>query len=39
MSTPIPSPRGLPFMGNINDLDPANLLLSLEHLADVYGMA
>ena len=37
MGTEIPSPPGLPFLGNINALDPENLMASVEHLADIYG--
>ena len=37
MGTPIPSPRGLPFLGNVNDLDPENLLASQLRLADIFG--
>lgn len=38
MTTPIPSPPGLPFLGNVFDVDPQNTLESLDRLADIYGM-
>lgn len=37
MTTPIPSPPGLPLLGNIFDLDPQNRSASFNHLADIYG--
>ena len=37
MTTPIPSPPGLPLLGNVFDIDPQNQLASLKHLAEVYG--
>ncbi|MCJ1431831.1 hypothetical protein MMC27_001186 [Xylographa pallens] len=37
MGTPIPQPPGLPLLGNMRDLDPANLLDSTLRLADIYG--
>ena len=37
MTTPIPSPPGLPLLGNVFDLDPQNQSTSLNHLADIYG--
>lgn len=37
MTTPIPSPSGLPFIGNAFDIDPREQVASMEHLADVYG--
>ncbi len=37
MTTPIPSPPGLPLLGNVFDLDPQNQSASLDHLADIYG--
>lgn len=37
MTTPIPSPPGLPLLGNIFDVDPQNQNQSLSHLADIYG--
>ncbi|MCJ1393970.1 hypothetical protein MMC18_006847 [Xylographa bjoerkii] len=39
MGTPIPQPPGLPLLGNIRDLDPENLLVSILHLADIYGIS
>ena len=39
MGTPIPSPAGLPILGNVFDFDPENLLGSQLHLADIYGPA
>ena len=38
MTTPIPSPPGLPLIGNAFDVDPQNQAASLAHLADIYGM-
>ena len=38
MTTPIPGPPGLPFLGNALDLDPQNQNASLTRLADIYGM-
>ena len=37
MTTPIPSPPGLPLLGNVFDIDPENQSKSLSHLAEVYG--
>ncbi|MCJ1281918.1 hypothetical protein MMC26_001241 [Xylographa opegraphella] len=37
MGTPIPQPPGLPILGNVRDLDPANTLDSVLHLIDQYG--
>ncbi|KAI9048833.1 hypothetical protein LZ554_007664 [Drepanopeziza brunnea f. sp. 'monogermtubi'] len=37
MTTPIPGPPGLPFVGNINDLDPKGSIASLSRLAETYG--
>lgn len=37
MTTPIPSPPGLPLLGNIFDVDPQNQAASLNRLADIYG--
>ena len=37
MTTPIPSPPGLPLLGNVFDIDPQNRSESLNHLAEVYG--
>ncbi|EXJ56269.1 uncharacterized protein A1O5_12725 [Cladophialophora psammophila CBS 110553] len=37
MSTPIPSPPGIPILGNVLDIDPNNGNQSLRHLADKYG--
>jgi cytochrome P450/NADPH-cytochrome P450 reductase len=37
MTVPIPSPPGLPLVGNGFDLDPANSMESLVRLADTYG--
>lgn len=33
----IPGPPGLPFLGNVQDLDPVNSIASLERLAEIYG--
>ena len=38
MTTPIPSPPGLPLLGNTFDVDPQNQAASLAHLAEIYGM-
>ena len=38
MGTQVPSPPGIPLLGNVNSLDPENLLESQLHLLDVYGM-
>ena len=37
MTTPIPSPPGLPLLGNVFDVDPQNQKESLNRLADIYG--
>ena len=37
MGTPIPQPPGYPLLGNIKDIDPENLLASIEHLVNIYG--
>ena len=37
MTSPIPTPPGLPLIGNIFDVDSENQLQSLTHLADIYG--
>jgi cytochrome P450/NADPH-cytochrome P450 reductase len=37
MTESIPGPAGLPVLGNMYDLDPANSIESLGHLADIYG--
>ena len=37
MTTPVPSPPGLPLIGNTFDVDPQNQLRSINHLADIYG--
>ncbi|PNS14900.1 hypothetical protein CAC42_2129 [Sphaceloma murrayae] len=37
MSTPIPSPPGLPFVGNVLTIDPEYPIDSLSTLADTYG--
>jgi cytochrome P450/NADPH-cytochrome P450 reductase len=34
---PIPGPPGLPFIGNMSDLDPNNPLQSLRGMSDKYG--
>ncbi|CAI6257368.1 unnamed protein product [Periconia digitata] len=34
---PIPGPPGLPILGNIGDIDPANPMLSFSRLTDTYG--
>jgi cytochrome P450/NADPH-cytochrome P450 reductase len=34
----IPGPPGLPFLGNVTDVDPTNSMVSLQRLADIYGM-
>lgn len=38
MAIPIPSPPGLPLIGNTFDVDPQNQTTSLAHLAEIYGM-
>ncbi|KAH8799804.1 cytochrome P450 [Xylogone sp. PMI_703] len=35
--TPIPSPPGLPLVGNVRDIDPSEPTASLMSLADLYG--
>ncbi|KAN0086595.1 Cytochrome P450 [Elaphomyces granulatus] len=35
--TPIPSPRGIPFLGNIYDIDSSFPFYSIEQLAEQYG--
>lgn len=37
MSTPIPQPPGVPFLGNIFDVNPANTWWSLKTLSEKYG--
>ncbi|KAL9134513.1 MAG: hypothetical protein Q9175_004304 [Cornicularia normoerica] len=37
MTTSIPSPPGLPLLGNVFDVDPQNQAESLNRLADIYG--
>ena len=37
MTTAIPSPPGLPLLGNVFDVDPQNPRESLNRLADIYG--
>ena len=37
MGTPIPQPPGVPLLGNIMDIDRENALVSILHLADIYG--
>ncbi|KAL9023816.1 MAG: hypothetical protein Q9196_006954 [Gyalolechia fulgens] len=37
MSTDIPKPRGVPLLGNIFDVDPANTWVSLQKLWEKYG--
>ena len=37
MTEPIPGPRGLPFLGNIRDIDPVDTIKSLGLIADTYG--
>lgn len=37
MTTPIPQPPGVPFLGNIKDVDPGNTWWSLKTLAEKYG--
>lgn len=39
MTTPIPSPPGLPLVGNMFDIDPQDRMNSIMHLADIYGTA
>ncbi|EON61408.1 bifunctional P-450:NADPH-P450 reductase [Coniosporium apollinis CBS 100218] len=36
-TVPIPCPPGLPFLGNVADIDPEFPLGSLNHLSDIYG--
>jgi cytochrome P450 / NADPH-cytochrome P450 reductase len=38
MPTPVPGPPGLPLLGNLNDIDPADSISSLGRLADTYGI-
>ena len=33
----IPGPLGLPFLGNVSEVDPVNSIASLERLAEIYG--
>lgn len=37
MSEQIPGPKALPFLGNIQDIDPVDIIKSLGVLADTYG--
>ncbi|KAL5312931.1 hypothetical protein ACEPPN_019357 [Leptodophora sp. 'Broadleaf-Isolate-01'] len=37
MTEPIPGPPGLPLLGNINDIDPADSMADLCRLVDTYG--
>ncbi|KUJ12657.1 putative cytochrome P450 oxidoreductase OrdA-like protein [Mollisia scopiformis] len=37
MTQPIPGPPGLPILGNIHDIDPADSIASIGRLADTYG--
>lgn len=37
LSVPVPGPPGLPILGNIKDLDPADSMASLSRLSDTYG--
>ncbi|KAL9111865.1 MAG: hypothetical protein Q9227_003715 [Pyrenula ochraceoflavens] len=37
MAKSIPSPAGLPFVGNSFDVDAQEQIASYEHLADIYG--
>lgn len=37
MAQPIPGPPGLPILGNIHDIDPADSIASLSRLAETYG--
>lgn len=37
MTTPVPQPSGLPFVGNITSIDPRDSLNSVNRLADQYG--
>jgi len=39
MTTPIPKPPGVPLLGNIFDVNPANTWWSLKTLADKYGQS
>lgn len=34
----IPGPPGLPLIGNITDVDPANSVASLSRIAETYGV-
>jgi hypothetical protein len=34
---PIPGPPGIPFLGNVADIDPVNSMASFSRLADTYG--
>lgn len=34
----IPGPPGLPLLGNLTDIDPTNVVVSFNHLADTYGI-
>ena len=38
MTETIPGPPGLPIVGNLTDIDPADTVNSLARLADTYGM-
>jgi hypothetical protein len=35
---PIPGPKGVPFLGNVYDIEPELPLQSFERMADSYGM-
>jgi len=37
MNVPIPSPKAIPLLGNINDVDPVDSLTDLIRLGDTYG--
>ncbi|KAI1625611.1 cytochrome P450 [Exophiala viscosa] len=37
MSTPIPQPPTVPFLGNVLDIDPKNSMQSLVHIGEKYG--
>ncbi|KAI9815970.1 MAG: hypothetical protein M1827_001962 [Pycnora praestabilis] len=37
MTSPIPGPPGLPLLGNLNDIDKVNVMVSMSNLADTYG--